>query len=180
VNILLAFAPFLVFAILNGFVGGFGALLAAAATSAALILYGWMKHSTPKILEIGTFLLFVALAAYVATTGGTQSIIGVKLLVDSGLLLIVLLSMAIGQPFTIQYAKETVPREYWNSPKFLRTNYVITAVWAIAFLAIVLVELALLYVPGMSRHFSVFVMIAALVGAIKFTTWYPKHQKETA
>ena len=58
----------------------------------------------------------------------TWSVVGVRALVDAGLLLIVLVSMAIGRPFTLQYAREQVAPEFWNSPEFVRTNYVITAI----------------------------------------------------
>jgi hypothetical protein len=42
-------------------------------------------------------------------------------------------SLAVRQPFTLSIAKKQVPEDAWGHPLFLRTNDVITAVWAGAF-----------------------------------------------
>ena len=62
-------------------------------------------HQTPKILEIGTFVLFGGLALYAVLGGPMWSIMGVRLRVDAGLLTLVLITMAVGRPFTLQYAR---------------------------------------------------------------------------
>lgn len=102
---------------------------------------------------------------------------GVRLRVDAGLLLIVLATMALRQPFTLQYAKETVAPELWNSTEFIRTNYVITAVWALAFLVMVLADLVLVYMPDLPPRYGIVATVLALVGAVKFTGWYPDRGK---
>jgi hypothetical protein len=40
----------------------------------------------------------------------------VRLAVDAGLLAIVLASLAAGRRFTLQYARERVPEQYWHAP----------------------------------------------------------------
>jgi hypothetical protein len=132
---------------------------------------------TPKILEIGTALLFGGLALYATLAEPTWSVIGARLCVDIGLFLIVLITMAVGRPFTLQYACEQVAPEFWSSSEFARTNFVITAVWALAFFVMVIAELALLYVPDLPHRVGVIAIILALVGAVKFTDWYPVHGK---
>lgn len=174
-NILLAFAPFLVFAVVDRFFDPSIGLLAGALTSAILLIRDLVSADrSPKILEIGTFVLFGGLALYAFLVQPAWSVIAVRLMVDSGLLLIVLISMAIGKPFTAQYARESVDRSYWNSAEFVRTNYVITAAWALAFAVMVLAELALLYVPDMPHRLGIAAIVVALIGAVKFTGWYPK------
>jgi len=175
-GILLAFAPFIVFAVVDRFAGAATALVAGALVSAALLLRDWLTPGrAPKILEIGTALLFGGLALYALLARPTWSVIGVRLCVDTGLLLIVLASLAAGRPFTLQYAREQVAPEFWDRPSFIRTNYVITAAWALAFGVMVLAELALLYVPDLPRRAGIVVVVLALVGAVKFTGWYPGH-----
>ena len=105
----------------------------------------------------------------------TWTVIGVRLCVDSGLLAIVVLSMLVRRPFTLQYARETVAREHWASPQFVRTNYVIAAAWALAFAVMVIAELALLCVPSLPKRVGVIAIVLALVAAVKFTGWYPEH-----
>jgi hypothetical protein len=180
-GILLAFAPFIVFALIDRLVGPVDGLVAGALVSIALLARDWITPGrAPKILEIGTVLLFGGLALYALLGGLAWSVIGVRLCVDTGLLLIVLVSMAVGRPFTIQYAREQVASEFWNTPEFVRTNYVITAAWALAFAAMVLAEAALLFVPGVPARAGMFVIILALVGAVKFTAWYPERVRLTA
>lgn len=179
-GILIAFAPFIVFAVIDRLVDSSSGLIAGAATSAILIARDFASHGrSAKILEIGTFVLFTALAIYAYVAQPAWSVIGVRLLVDTGLLLIVLISMMIGKPFTLQYARETVDAQYWDRPEFIHTNYVITAAWALAFAVMVLAELALLYLPGMSHRFGVAVIVVALIAAVKFTGWYPERVKRT-
>ena len=177
-GILLAFAPFIVFAVLDRIVGPAGALAAGAAVSAVLIARDLVRPGrSVKILEAGTFVLFAGLALYTVLSGANWSVIGVRLCVDAGLLAVVLVSMAARRPFTLQYAREQVAPQLWNRPEFIQTNYVITGVWALAFFVMVLGELALLYVPGLPPRAGVVAVILALVGAVKFTSWYPERQR---
>ena len=133
-GILLAFAPFIIFAVAERFTGPAIALLLATAASAILLGRDtFTPGRSPKILEIGTFVLFGGMALYEIWGHPHWPVIGVRLRVDAGLLVIVLISMAIGRPFTLQYAREQVPQEAWSSPVFIRTNYVISAAWALAF-----------------------------------------------
>jgi signal transduction histidine kinase len=60
------------------------------------------------------------------------------LLVNSALAFIVLFSMLIGQPFTLQYAREKVSPEYWNAPLFLKINWVLTSIWAVLMITLAL------------------------------------------
>jgi hypothetical protein len=177
-GILLAFAPFIVFAIVDRLIGSEIGLAAGAATSAVLLLRDMLSpNRSPKILEIGTFVLFCGLALYGWVGHPIWTVIGVRVCVDSGLLAIVLVSLLIRRPFTVQYARERVAQEHWSSSEFIRANYVITSVWALAFAVMVIAELALLYVPGLPQKAGVIVIIIAIVGAIKFTGWYPEHIK---
>jgi hypothetical protein len=174
-GILLAFAPFIAFALVDRIASPTAGLIAGALVSAVLLLRDLLTPGrAAKILEVGTVVLFGGLALYAVFGGAALSVIGVRLLVDSGLLLIVLGSIAVRQPFTLQYAREQIAPELWDNPKFIRTNYIITGVWALAFVVMVVAELALLYVPGLPRRVGVIAIVVALIGAVKFTGWYPE------
>jgi hypothetical protein len=178
-GILLAFAPFIVFALIDRWAGSTEGLVVGALVSIALITRDVITAGrSPKILEIGTAALFCALALYAMFGTPTWSVVGVRLCVDTGLLVIVLVSMAIGRPFTLQYAREQVAAEKQASPEFVRTNYVITGVWALAFAVMVAAELALLYIANVPHQLGILAIIAALVGAVKFTGWYPEYVKQ--
>lgn len=64
-----------------------------------------------------------------------------RLRVDAGLFLIVLASIALRQPFTLQHAREKVAEALRNSPHFLRVFYAMTFAWALAFAAMVAADL---------------------------------------
>lgn len=175
-NILVSFIPFIVFALFDRLVGPFEGLLLATAVSIALVVRERIAGRTPKILEVGSVILFGALTLYVFFAGDNLPLMAVRLLVDSGLLAIVLVSIAIGTPFTIQYAREKVPEQYWQSPRFRKTNLVITWVWALAFAITVAADAVLLFAPQVPPQFGTIVIILSLVAAFKFTVWYPKQQ----
>lgn len=172
-QIILAFAPFIVFALLTRVTGLDMSLWAAAAVAAALAARGRFAGHSIKILDVGTIVLFGVLALYVTVTPSHWSLPFVRIVVDSGLLAIVLISMAVRQPFTLQYAREQVSPEVQASAAFFRVNYVITAAWATALAIVVLADLAMEYVPGLPIWLDVIVLIAALFGAVRFTAWYP-------
>jgi hypothetical protein len=124
----------------------------------------WTRsHGSPKILEVGTFLLFGGLAIYAVLSGATASLMGVRLRVDAGLLLIVLVTIAFRKPFTLQYAREQVPKELWLDPG------TITFVWAAAFAVVVVADMLLLFHPELPPSMGIGATILALVGAFKFT-----------
>ena len=175
-QILLAFAPFIAFAIVDRLAGSSPGLIAGAIVSLLLLGRDWLiQKRSLKILDVGTALLFCGLAVYFLLVRPTWSVIGVRLCVDTGLLLTVLISLAIGKPFTLQYAREQVGREYWDSPEFRRTNYILSGIWAAAFAVMILAELAILFAPQLPRRFGIIIIVVALVGAVKFTGWYPEH-----
>nr|WP_314073834.1 hypothetical protein [uncultured Roseococcus sp.] len=177
-SILLAFLPFLVFAVVDRTIGATEGLVAGAVTSLGMLARDvFIFRASPKILEIGTVLLFGGLAAYAVFGSPDWSLMEVRLRVDLGLLAIVLASLAVRRPFTMQYARESVPRELWNSPEFIRANDVITAVWAMAFFVMVLADLALIFMPSIRPAVGILATVAALVGAVKFTNWYPNRTK---
>lgn len=175
-SILLAFAPFLAFAAVDRVVGSTEGLIAGALVSLALIARDALAPGrSPKVLEIGTAILFGALAVYALLGRPAWSVIGVRLCVDTGLLVIVLATMALRRPFTLQYAREQVAPELQGRPEFVRVNYVLTGAWALAFAVMVAAEAALLYLPEVPHRAGVLAIVVALVAAVKFTGWYPSH-----
>jgi hypothetical protein len=112
---LLAFAPFFVFVIVERTVGVRSGLTAAAVVAAILVARDLLSHKTIKVLDIGTLILFGGLAIYSRMANPDWSVIAVRLRVDLGLFLIVLVSLALRKPFTLQYAREQVSQEFRNS-----------------------------------------------------------------
>jgi hypothetical protein len=97
----------------------------------------------------------------------------VGLAVNGGLTLVSLLSLAIGRPFTLQYAKEQIPEQYWNAPLFIRTNQLISVTWTLAFAISTGTTAASIYLRTIPHWLEITVAVGGLAVAIWFTSWYP-------
>jgi hypothetical protein len=183
VSILLGLAPFIVFFVLMRLVSPLVGLVAAFAVAVLLGVQQWRRGQQIKILEIGTLLLFGTLVLYTLTAAPHWSVATVRLVVDSGLFAIGLASLLIGMPFTLQYAREQVPREYWDSPLFFTTNQRITGAWTAAFAVMAAADAAAEYVEAIPVWIDIAATVAAFVAALWFTRWYSalvRRRAETA
>lgn len=179
-NAALGFAPYIAFFLLmrgvSVEVGLWGALIVAI----ALAGHSWWRNGSVKVLEIGGVVLFAALAGFTTAEHWDWTVMSVRLAVDGGLLAIILVSLAIGQPFTLQYARERVPEQYWQAPRFLAVSRHITWAWAAAFAAMVASHAAVVYVPAVSVWFDLAVTVLALLAAFRFTAWYGERARRRA
>jgi hypothetical protein len=172
-DILISFLPFVVFFALMRLVTPVAGLIGAFVVSSLLFWRMRRRAESVKILEVGSLILFGLLTIYTFVAASRWTVARVRLAVDAGLLAIVVVSLGIGRPFTLQYARERVPAQFWNSPVFLATNRIITAVWAGAFVVLVAADAAAEYVPAVPLWVDVGASVAALLAAIWFTRWYP-------
>ena len=78
---LLAFAPFIAFAAIDRLVGPMEGMFAGFAVSAVLLIREWSQGRGAKVLEIGTAVLFGALACYAWLANPAWSLWGVRLVV---------------------------------------------------------------------------------------------------
>lgn len=172
-TIFLGLTPFIIFFVLMRLSTPFVALAAATILSAILMARMAMRGGGVKILELGGLILFGALTLYTLAMHPMWSIAGVRFAVDGGLAIIVLISVAIRRPFTLQYARESVPKEFWSHPAFIRTNDIISGVWFLCFAVAAACDAAAIYLPTIPVSVLVVVTVAALVAAVGFTAWYP-------
>jgi hypothetical protein len=179
-QILLGFSPFVAFFVLMRLVSPVAGIGAAFLASLLLCVRMWRRKESVKILEIGSLLLFATLVFYTLVAAPAWTVATVRLAVDGGLLAIVLVSLAIDRPFTLQYAREQVDAQYWSSPLFISTNRLITAVWAAAFAVLVAADAAAEYVDALPLWVDVVGSIVALIGALGFTVWYPRRVRAAA
>ena len=132
-SVILGFAPFIAFFALSSLISPLAGLTAGFAISLVMTGLNWKRGKSFKILDVGSLVLFGSITLIILAVAPYCSVGEVGLAVNGGLTLISLLSLAIGRPFTLQYAKEQIPKQYWNTPLFIRTNQLITIVWTLAF-----------------------------------------------
>jgi hypothetical protein len=180
VTLALGFAPWILYWVLvsnNTFEEA-----AVAALVAQVVLLGWgsLHKSTPKLLELGSLLWFALLVVVAFTAEEDFFTEWSYILSNFALTAIVVVSIAVGQPFTRQYAREGVPRELWGSEIFLRSTAVIAWFWLGALVVMSVSTLLTRAWTDEELWFNWIIPIGAFVAAIKFTHWYPDYLQKRA
>ena len=132
-KVLAGFVPWFVFGLVATREGA-GAVTTAAwlafVVAAALVVVSLVRGGSPKVLEVAGAVVFAAFGvtgALVPAADGFLSDYGTSL--ATLLLAVVIFALLPVMPFTEQYARETVPQQYWNSPVFRSVNRRISAAW---------------------------------------------------
>ena len=92
------------------------------------------------------------------------------LFADGALAVIAIGSLLVGIPFTIQYAREQITQEHWNSPIFIRVNQILTLTWGIAFALSALISWLLPL--NVSTILHIVLVAIAILMTIRFPAWY--------
>ena len=175
--IFLILAPYAAFAALMLATSAAVSLFASAAICGMVIAYDMLRGRAIKMLGAGSAILFLALGCTVTLVDSSLSTSEVKLAVDAGMLAISLTSLAIGRPFTLQYAREVVDAEIAQLPEFVKSNSVVTWAWTAAFVLMVLANMMLIYLPGLPLWSGIAIAFAARSTALYFTRWYPEYRR---
>jgi hypothetical protein len=171
----LILAPYGAFAFLMLVTPAALSLLASAAICLAIIAFDVARGHQIKLLGAGTALIFATLGCYQLLGDPPLSKLAVKTAVDSGLVLVGALSLALRKPFTLQYAREMAEAEIARSPEFITANYVITSVWVVAFLLMVAANLLLFNLPDLPLWSGLAIAFAIRNPALYFSQWYPAY-----
>ena len=174
-ELLLAFSPFLAFLVGERHFGIVPALVAGAAVAVALVVRERLRGAREtRVLEVGTAVLFGALAGCAAFMTDVAWSVGlVRLVVDLGLMLLVLAGIALGKPFTLAFARGKVSAERAASPALLHTHRLIAAAWAGAFGVLAIADVVLMLQPQWPLAVPIAIGGAGLLAAVAFTRWLP-------
>ncbi|HEY4943465.1 MAG TPA: hypothetical protein VII56_18690 [Rhizomicrobium sp.] len=173
-NLVLGFVPFILFAVLVGLSPDM-ALWIAFAAAFALGMRSFLDTRVLKTLDAGNTALFGLLALYKGFVQPGLSYGAVLLAVDGGLLAIIIASLLLHEPFTLQYAREQVAPEQWNSQMFLRANYVVTGVWLAALAIMTAADAAATLATVISVTAAAAGGLVALAAALTFSLRYPAY-----
>lgn len=174
-NPVVGFAPWIIYWVVANSPSTwlYGAL--AAAIAAVVLAIPDARARKLKILDVATVIFFVVLFLVGLFVGAEDRdwMDTYSNPLSSAVLALIALSSLAFVPFTEQYARESTPREYWDEPTFKRINRVLTLMWGVVFAAIAICGLLAVKVPGTYDWTNWVIPIALLVGAFKFTAWYP-------
>jgi hypothetical protein len=168
-------SPFVIYASLLSLTSASISLFAGATVSLALVGYDLWRGRSVKLLAAGTVVTFSALGGYLLMIESEWSDFSVRLAINLCILAIVLVSIAIKLPFTIQYAREQVEPEVTREPGFLRVNYILTWAWVGAIVLMLIADILMLTIPSAPLWVGLGITFAVRNAAVYFTKWYPDH-----
>jgi hypothetical protein len=137
-GIYIALAPWLAFSLLADRVSLEAAALVALLAAVAIASPS-LRRRSPKTLELAAIAAFagITIAALALDPSGADWLARYARAIAAGLLALVAFGSLLFTPFTEQYARESVPRRYWASPRFHALNRKLTLTWGLVFLGMI-------------------------------------------
>jgi hypothetical protein len=173
-SILLGFLPWIVFGVIAG--PSLWRLNAAIIVALALVpVMGYKQLAKGFILTWGSLLFFGVNLVMVVLCRNLWVITNLDVLAKGTLAAIAWVSIFMGKPFVLQYARETVPLERHASPVFYRTCRTLAMIWGVVFLLATGMSLAKTYgwwAGGLSYQ----TVSLGLIGlGLWLNHWYPQY-----
>jgi len=173
-SILLGFLPWIVFGVISG--PSLWRLNAAIIVALALVpVIGYKQLAKGFILTWGSLLFFGFNLVMVVLCRNLWVIKNLAILANGTLAAIACLSIFLGKPFVLQYARETVPPQRQAAPGFYRICWTLSLIWMVVFLIATGMSLAKTYgwwEGGMGYQ----AVSLGLIGAgLWLNHWYPQY-----
>jgi len=131
------------------------------------------RHRAVKIPDATSLGFFAVMLAVTMITGDWLIADYNVLIVWAAFAIVFWTSIAIGAPFTLQYAREKVPAEAWGDPIFAQANYRISLLWALIATANSILGIAMRF---SSRPLIIGIVLPTLLMVFGFVAggWYAK------
>ena len=172
IDFIIGFSPFILFAALSRLSADL-ALWVAFATAFVVTIRDFVESPSLRLLDAGSLLLFALLALGRGFLDPNLSLAAVRFIAEAFLLLLLGLPLIFKRPFSIDYARLDPRETGWPAHLFRKVNYLVSAVWTLAFLAMALADGAVAFNPRLPIYASVAVSVIALALAVTFTLRYP-------
>jgi hypothetical protein len=169
-NLILGFAPFIVFFVLSRLSADV-ALWAAFAAAFVVTIRDFVERPVLRLLDVGNLLIFGALALVHGFLLQDLGPVAVRFLAELGLLVLLAGSIAMRRPFSLQYAQVS-SADGWTPSLFRRVNYITSIIWLGAFTAMAVADAATALLP-LPLTAVIATGVLALGIAILFTLRYP-------
>ncbi|MFD4789293.1 hypothetical protein ACFWN1_20000 [Streptomyces sp. NPDC058459] len=177
-SVFLSFAPWIIFGVVAGpstwEYAALAALVAAVVLSAQDLL-----HGTIRVLDAAG-IVFFAVISVLALALDRSDLLWLETyaqVISNGLVAVVAFASLLYDPFTAQYARESTPRQYWDSPVFRHINRVLTTYWGVTFAAMTASTWLAVHFSRQDDWLNWVIPVALLVVAVKFTQRYPETYK---
>ena len=171
-NLIFGFAPFIIFFLLSRLSADL-ALWTAFAAAFVVTIRDFVESPSLRLLDAGGLALFAALALGRGFLDPNLSLALVRFIAEAFLFLLLGASLLLRRPFSVDYARLDPREAGWPPQMFLRVNYLVSAAWTAAFLAMAVADGAVAFDPQLPLYASVAVSVIALALAVTFTLRYP-------
>lgn len=166
-QLILGFLPWILFSAIYGKTRH-EIIISLLISSAVFIKTEWRTLQKGYVLSWGTVLFFLFMTLFAVVLKNSWVINHAWLLANLTLAAIAWISLLIGKPFTLQYAREQVPKLIWNKPGFIKVNQIITAVWGSVF---IISAMPYLFHFGQSTLDKILYQLC-MYGATAFGIWF--------
>ena len=177
-SIMLGFLPWIFFSVISGP----SLFRLNTAIIAALILVpitGFKQLAKGFVLTWGSLVFFSVILIMVVLFRNLWFIGNLDILSHGTLAAITWLSIFVGKPFVLQYARETVPPERQASPAFYRICRNLTVVWGIVFIVSTGMSAAKIF-GWWADGFGFQAMSLGLIGlGLWLNHWYPQYARRS-
>ncbi len=177
------FLPWIIFWVVSSpstwKVAAVGALIAAVIVS----IPDAMRPGGMKALDLGTIAFFavVSILAIFLDRKDLSWFEGWAQFISSMALAVIAFVSLAFTPFTEQYARDSTPRELWNTPGFKRINRQLTVFWGVVFLLTAVSGVLAVKGSHSSRDFFTWILpIILIVGAVKLQRRYIEYSRARA
>lgn len=174
---LLGFAPWLLFLFLSG--DTLASLQRAIVIClVASVIFGFRDLRNGFILPWGSLLFF----ASCMVTVNLFKMVGVAknmgIIANGFLAAIIWLTIIIGKPFTLQYARAELPKEQWNDPHLVQSCRFIAIVWGLLLTASTSISFFRALNPGLCPGWVYSgISIGTIIGGTVFTQVYKQRRR---
>lgn len=176
---LLGFASWIVFLFLSG--NTLTSLEHALVISFMIsVIFGYRQLLSGFILQWGSVLFFAWCVIMVNFLHNVTIAKNMGMIANGFLTAIIWMTILTGKPFTLQYAREDLPKERWDDPRLVQSCRFLAIFWGLLMVFSTFVACFKVMRPGLYPEIVYSgISIGTIMGGALFTQFYKKYKRSS-
>jgi hypothetical protein len=142
------------------------------------IIFGYKQLRSGFILQWGSVIFFGWCIVMVNLLQNVTVAKNMGIIANGFLAGIIWLTILVGKPFTMQYAREDLPKERWSDPRLVQSCRFIAVVWGLLMVFSTFVSCFKVMRPGLFPEIVYSgISIGTIMGGTIFTQYYKKYKR---
>jgi hypothetical protein len=142
------------------------------------VIFGYRQLRGGFILQWGTVVFFGWCIVMVNFMQNVTVAKNMGIIANGFLAAMIWLTILIGKPFTLQYAREELPKERWNDPHLIESCRFMAIVWGLLMVFSTFVSCYKVMRPGLLPEIVyTCISIGTIMGGTLFTQYYKKYKR---